>query len=191
MLPLFQDKFIFVEATSSHFFRVTTLTQQVLFWGSCFFRTAAVFSFFRTVAFSQELFFQNSFIFEAKILQSSHFLRIESSLRQLLFRTAIFFGGTVYDKDIYKRATFSKQVTLHKINLFRKATFWKKLIFQEINFCITYIFWRAFFLEQLFLQKTLPSIAATFSEELLFYNILFQKKFLSLVTLLIYSLVIK
>ena len=191
MLPLFQDNFILVEATSSHFFRVTTSTQQLLFRGSYYFRRGAVFSFFRTVTFSQELSFQNNFFFGAKFLQSSHFLRIESSLRQLLFRTAIFFGGTVYDKDIYKRATFSKQVTLHKINLFRKATFWKKLIFQEINFCITYIFWRAFFLEQLFLQKTLPSIAATFSEELLFYNILFQKKFLSLVTLLIYSLVIK
>ena len=98
MLPLFQDfqdNFILVEATSSHFFRVTTSTQQLLFRGSYFFRTAAVFSFFRTVTFSQELFFQNSFFFGAKILQSSHFLRIGSSLRQLLFGTAIFFGGTV------------------------------------------------------------------------------------------------
>ena len=91
MLPLFQDNFILVEATSSRFFRVTTSTQQLLFRGSYFFRTAAVFSFFRTVTFSQELFFQNSFFFGAKILQSSHFLRIGSSLRQLLFGTAIFF----------------------------------------------------------------------------------------------------
>ena len=95
MLPLFQDNFILVEATSSHFFRVTTSTQQLLFRGSYFFRTAAVFSFFRTVTFSQELFFQNSFFFGGEILQSSHFLRIESSLRQLLFGAAIFFGGTV------------------------------------------------------------------------------------------------
>ena len=59
------------------------------------FRTAAVFSFFRTVTFSQELFFQKSVVFGVKILQSSHFLRTGSSLRQVLFGTAIFFGGTV------------------------------------------------------------------------------------------------
>ena len=93
MLPIFQDNFILVETTSSHFFRVTNSTQQLLFRGSCFFRTAAVFSFFRTVTFSQELFFQNSFFFGAKILffQSSHFLRIGCSLRQLHFGAAIFF----------------------------------------------------------------------------------------------------
>ena len=56
------------------------------------------------------------------------------------------------------------------INLFRKATFWKKLIFQKAIFRITYFFWGAVFLEQLLFQKTLPPIAATFSEELLFYN---------------------
>ena len=100
IMPLFQDNFILVEATSSHFFRVTTSTQQLLFRGSYFFRTAAVFSFFRTVTFSQELFFQNSFFFGAKLLQSRHFLRIRSSLRQLLFGTATLSGGTVQDKDI-------------------------------------------------------------------------------------------
>ena len=70
MLPLFQDNFILVEATSSHFFRVTTSTQQLLFRDSYFFRTAAFFSFFRTVTFSQESFFQNSFFFGAKFLPS-------------------------------------------------------------------------------------------------------------------------
>ena len=61
MLPLFQDNFILGEATSSHFFRVTTSTQQLLFRSSYFFRTAAFLSFLRKVTFSQELFFQNSF----------------------------------------------------------------------------------------------------------------------------------
>ena len=176
MLPLFQDNFILVEATS-HFFRVITSTQQSLFRGSYFFRTAAVFSFFRTVTFLQELFFQNSFFFGAKILQSSHFLRIGGSLQQLLFETAIFSEEVLRIKISKKRATFSKQVLLHSINLFRNAILWKKLIFQKINFRITYFFWRAVFLEQLLFQKTLPSIAATFSEELLFYNILFQKSY--------------
>ena len=100
MLPLFQENFILGEATSSHFFRVSTATQQLLFRGSYFFITAAFFFFFRTVNFSQELFFQNSFFFGAKLLQSSHFLRIGRSLRQLLFGTVVFFGETVLDKDI-------------------------------------------------------------------------------------------
>ena len=100
MLPLFQDNLILGKATSSHFFRVTTATQQLLFSGSYFLRTAAVFSFFRTVTFSQELLFQNSFFFGVKLLQSRHFLRTKSSLRQLLLGTAALFGGTVQDEDI-------------------------------------------------------------------------------------------
>ena len=112
MLPLFQENFILGEATSSHFFKVTTSTQQLLFWSSYFFRTAAFFSFFRAVTFSQELFFQNSFFFGEKLLQSSHFLRIGSSLWQLLFGTAI----------------FSEE-------LFRKKISKKELLFQSRYFC--------------------------------------------------------
>ena len=100
MLPLFQDNFILGEATSSHFFRVTTSTQQLLFRGSYFFRTAAVFSFFRTVTFSQELFFQNSFFFGAKILQSSHFLKTGSSLWQLFFGTEELFRIKISKKEL-------------------------------------------------------------------------------------------
>ena len=102
MLPLFQDNFISGEATSSHFFRVTNSTQQLLFRGSYFLITAAAafFSFFRRVTFSQEVFFQNSFFIGAELLQISHFLRTGSSLRKLLFGTVIFFGGTALDKDI-------------------------------------------------------------------------------------------
>ena len=89
MLRLFQDNFIFGEATFSHFFRVTTSTQQLHFRSRYFFRAAAFFSFFRTATFSEQLFFQNSFFFRTKILQSSHFLRMRSSLWQLLF-SAVF-----------------------------------------------------------------------------------------------------
>ena len=62
---------------SSYFFRVTTLTQQLLFRSSYFFTTASFLrsSFFRTITFSHQLFFQNSFFFRVKLLQSSHFLR--------------------------------------------------------------------------------------------------------------------
>ena len=123
MLPLFQDNFILVEATSSHFFRVTTSTQQLLFRGSYLFRTAAVFSFFRTFTFSQELFFQNSFFFGAKILQSSHFLRIGDSLRQLLFGTAFFL-------EELSRIKVSKKELLFQSSFFYTAsTFSEKLRF--------------------------------------------------------------
>ena len=44
VLPLFQNNFILGEATSSHFFRVTTLTQHLLFRNRYFSRTAAFLS---------------------------------------------------------------------------------------------------------------------------------------------------
>ena len=132
MLPLFQDNFVLVEATSSPFFRVTTSTQQLIFRGRCFFRTAAVFSFFRTFTFSQELFFQKSLLFGAKTLQSSHFLRIGSSLRQLLFGIAIFsqelFRIKLCKKELLFQSryfctasTFSKRVRFGKNWFFRRS----------------------------------------------------------------------
>ena len=101
-----------------------------LFQSNCF-RAGAVFSFFRTVTFSQELFFQNSFFFGAKILQSSDFLRIASSLPQLLSGTAIFLEELFRIKTSKKRATFSKQVLLHSINLFKKTHFGKNWFFRK------------------------------------------------------------
>ena len=157
MLQLVQGSFIFRETTSAHFFRVTTATisttsimtstdslEQLLFYGATF----------------SQLFFQNSVSFRAKLLQSSLFLRKGSYLGQLIFGTAIFFwGGIVQNKDIYRRATFSKQVLLHSIYFFRKATFWKKLILQKSN--TPY--------HQLFLESCLFR-AATFSKDATFYS---------------------
>ena len=59
MLQLFQNSFIYGEATSSHFFRVTTSTQQLLFRSSYFFRAAAFLrnSFFRTITFFEAVIF--------------------------------------------------------------------------------------------------------------------------------------
>ena len=129
MLRLFQDNFIFGEATSSHFFRVTTLTQQLHFRSTYFFRTATFLSFFRAVTFSQQLFFQNSFFFRAKILQNSHFLRIRSSLRQSLSGEAIFslFRITISKKELLFQSryfctvsTFSKRYIMEKANFSEK-----------------------------------------------------------------------
>ena len=161
MLPLFQDNFLLGKVTSSHFFRVTTLTQKFLFRGSFFFKTAAFSSFFRTVTFSQELFL-NSFFFGAKLLQSRNLLRIGSSL---LFGTA-FFLEELLTRYFCTVSTLSEKLHFGKNQVFRRAIFH-----------ITYFFWRAAILQRLLIQKTLPFIAATFSEELLFYNIFFQKSY--------------
>ena len=145
MLPLFQVNFILVEATSSYFLRVTTSTQQLLFGGSYFFRTAAIFSFFGTFTFSQELFFQNSFFFGAKILQSSHFLRIGSSLRHLLS------GTTILSEELF-RIKISK----------------KELLFQSRYFCTASIFSeKLYFGKNWFFRKSISALP-TFSGELSF-----------------------
>ena len=123
MLPPFQDNFILGEATSSHFFRVTTSTQQSLFRSSYFFRTAAFFSFFRTVTFSQELFSQKSFFFRAKLLQSSHFFRIGSSLQQLLFGTAIFL------EELFRIKISKKELLFQSRYFCTASTFSEKLHF--------------------------------------------------------------
>ena len=89
----------FGEATSSHFFRVTTLTQQLLFRSSYFFRAATFFrnSLYKTVASSQQLYFHNSYFSRLKLLLSSHFLGIGSSLGQVICRNSYFFGiGTCF-----------------------------------------------------------------------------------------------
>ena len=121
----------FPSRINCNFFRTTlfleklflhTFSEQPFRHNSYFFRAAAFLrsSFFRTVTFSQQL-FQNSFFFRPKLLQSSLFLRIGSYLGQLLFETAIF-RRMIRKKDIYRRATFSKQVLLHIINFFKAGT---------------------------------------------------------------------
>ena len=91
-------------------FFVTIFSEQLLF------------SPFSEQFFSQQLFFQNSFLFKARVLQSSYFFRIRSSLWQLLF------GTTVY--SLFRIKISKKELLfLHSINFFRKATFSKKLIF--------------------------------------------------------------
>ena len=108
---------------------VATFSGQLYFWRNYFFTLlqsnyfdTKVFFFgagissellFKELPFSEQLllsnshFFQNSYFFRAKLLPSSHFLR----LGQVLFR----------------RPTFLVE------KLFRRVTFWKKLIFRKIN----------------------------------------------------------
>ena len=120
MLPLFQGNFILGEATSSHFFRVTTTTQQLLFRSSYFFRIAAFFSFFRTVTFSQKLFFQNSFFFKVNLPQSSHFLRIGSSL-----------CGSYFSEELFRIKISKKELLFLSRYFCTASTFSEKLHFRK------------------------------------------------------------
>ena len=178
MMPLFQDNFILGEATSSHFFRVTIRHNSYFFRSSYFFRTAAFFSFFRAVTFSQELFFQNSFFFGAKLLQSSHFLRIRNSLghyfsEQLFFSEELFRIKISIKELLFKAGTSAQHQP--------SQPFWKKLVFQKSNiphyvlFLGSCLFRAATFSKDAtfygsYLFRSATFWQHTFSEELLFHS---------------------
>ena len=155
MLRLFQDNFIFGEATLSHFVSVTTsTTQQLHFRSSCFFRKAAFFFIFRTVNFSQQLFYQNSFFFRAKVLQSSHFLRIRSFSWQLLFRKAIFSRGTVKAGTSSQYQPFQESLILEKANFSEKQYSTLPTFSGELPFQSRHFFKIRYLLQQLSFQKS-------------------------------------
>ena len=176
------------------------MTQQLLSRSSYFFRTAAFLrsSFLWTVTFSL-LLFQNSFFFRAKLLQSSHFLRIGIYLGSCFSKQLPFWRKNCLEKkDIYRRATFSKQVLLHIINFFRKAIFWKKLIIQKSNTLYYLLLLESCFLEQqpLF-QRRYLLYHFTFQKTCFFTRYFFRRvnisqlRFLSTAILLTYLLVNK
>ena len=105
-------------------------------------------SFFRTVIYLQQLFFQNSYFFRAKLLPSSHFSTIGSSLGQLLIGKLPFskhqeeqnFGKASFsDKSdilhylLFRAATYSKDVTFYNSYFFRRAIFFTKYFFRRIT----------------------------------------------------------
>ena len=200
MLPIFQDSFIFEEATSSYFFRATTSTQQLLFWSSYFFRAAVVVEvllFQKSHFFTVVIFFSEQLLFQCETSTEQPLLENRTFFRKIHFRNSYPFGGRiVQNKNVYREANFSKQVLLQNIIFCRRAKFWKNLIFSKALFRIIYFSWRAIFLERLLFEITLLSTAATFSEDSIFTKD-FQKRyyvtatFFSQLTLPIYQLVIK
>ena len=150
---LFSEKSYFFTLLQSNYFGTTGFVRSSYFSEQLLLLRSSVSG---TVTSSQQLFFQNIYFLEAKLLPSNHFLRIGSSLGQLLLA--------------HFRITFSK-----------------KLIFQIKNILYTYFSWRTTFLERLLFQKTLPSIAATFSEELRSDIIPFQRSCYFTATLTLHS----
>ena len=108
MLQLLQDNFIFGEASFSHFFRVTTWTQQLHFWTRYFFGAAAVFLFFSeqplfaAVIFSEELLFQNESSTEQPLLEKEKFFMAA------IFRNSCF---SLFRIKLLKNNFFFKAVT--------------------------------------------------------------------------------
>ena len=128
----FQDSFIFGEASSSHCFRKTTSTQQLLVWSSYFFRAAAFF---------EEIPFQNSHFFAAVIFLEQLLFQGQTSTGQPILENRYFFNGTAtfWAEELFRINISTKQVLLLSIDFFRSATFWKKLIFQKTNISL-YLF---------------------------------------------------
>ena len=136
-LRLFQDSFVFGETTSSHFFRVTTSTQQLLFRSSYFFRAYLLLlrsSFSEQSLLRSSYFFQSSCFFRAKLLPNSHHLRIGSYLGQLPFGTATFLEEILFGIMISTEELLFQSRHLCKASTFsEKLYFGEKLIFQKIN----------------------------------------------------------
>ena len=135
-------------------------------------------SFSKTVLYLQQLFFQNNYFSRAKLLPSSHFLGIESSLGQYLFGTATFLEEDLFRMKIStEELLFQSRCFCTAWTFLEEQHFGKSLFFRKTLFRITYSFWGATFLERLLFQKTLFSTAVSLSEELLFYNIIFQRSY--------------
>ena len=95
----FSGQLYFWRSSSSHVFRITISTQQLIFRSRYFFRAAAFFEelLFQYCYLFAAVNFSESNFFRAKLLLSSHFLRIEDSLGQLLFGT-----GTFLAEDFFR-----------------------------------------------------------------------------------------
>ena len=139
---------------------VTTQRQQLLFQGCYFFRADAFFQdlrFLKTVPSLKQLFFPEYLLFWSKTSTQQPLLENMKLFRAITFRNSYIFGGAiVQNKDIYRRASFLKQVFPHTISFFRRGKFSKSQFFRKEIFRITYFYQRATFLEWLLVKKTLP-----------------------------------
>ena len=150
-------------------FRVTTLTQQLLFLGSHFFRASACFEellfqnshFIAAVIFSQQLLFQSETSTEQPLLENRKFFRVVTfrnnylfgggivwnkvSTEELLFRSRYFCTASTFSEELY----FGKKLISQKRNIPHYTFFSGELPFQS-----GYFFKRRYLLQQLPFQKS-------------------------------------
>ena len=138
-----------VEATSSHFFRVTTSTKQLLFWGSNFFRTAAVFSFF---TFSEQSLFWRSYFFRIASFSERKIYRATTSREQEVlygsyFSEQLFFSEELFRIRYLKKSYFFKAGTSAQHQLFQTQPAKKRFknVASTLVFMLCERFWNVIF----------------------------------------------
>ena len=115
---------LFLEKQLLHTFSEWPLRHNSYIFGAAIFSEQLFFSpFSEHSLFHSSYFFQNSFFFRAKKTTEQPLLENKKFFMAVTFRNSYFFP--VQDKDIQKRATFSKQVLLHSINFFKKVYYGK------------------------------------------------------------------
>ena len=130
--------------------------------------------FFRSSTFFDELLFQNSHFFAAVIFSEQLLFQSETPTEPLLenrkfFRVVTFWNSYLSGGGIQKRYFFEAG-TQHQMF---QSEFSRKAISRIIHFFLeSYLFRHA-----TFSNDVIFSLAAIFSEEIRFYNILFQKNY--------------
>ena len=136
---------------NSYIFRAAIFSEQMLF-----------------SPFWDQSLFQSTFsvISRAKILQSSPFLRLRSSLWQFLFGTAVFslFKIKISKRDFSEKLIFQKSNILHYL-LFLESCFFRAATFsKDGTFYSSYLFRRATFLQHAFSEELLFHSCASFPQ---------------------------
>ena len=117
-------------------FRVTTLTQQLLFLGSHFFRASACFEellfqnshFIAAVIFSQQLLFQSETSTEQPLLENRKFFRVVTFRNNYLFGGGIVWNNVSTEELLFRSRYFCTASTFSE-----ELHFGKKLISQKRN----------------------------------------------------------
>ena len=125
MLQLFQNSFIFGEPTYSHFFRVTTSTQQLLFRSSYFFRAAA---FFEALLFQNCHFSRTNYFFRIATFSEQNFYRAVTFwerrfFKAVTFRNSYLFGGEVQKSYFFQADTSAQYQLFQESYILEKSNF--------------------------------------------------------------------
>ena len=156
-------------------------------------------SFFRTITSSQQIFLQNSYFFRAKLLASSHHLRIGSSLGQLIFGAATFLVEEFFRVEIFAKELLFRGRYFCTVSTFSEELhFEKKVNFSEKKYSVLPTFpgespfWSGYFFKRRYLLQQQSFQKYYFFTTYFFTRItISQLRFLSTATLPIYQLVIK
>ena len=124
----FWRSYFFTLVRCNYFNTAATVLEQLFLQSSCFYERAP---FSKQSLLRSSYFFQNSYFFRAKVLPSSHFLKADSSLRQLLFRTATFLTEELFRIKIPTEELLFGEVTLAQLQLFQKRYILEKANYLE------------------------------------------------------------